>query len=164
MENSELRYDDFFVSVNDDYKDFVNTVKERVFEEGYTIIKMGSSKTNLYTVAFIQPKTRRGIANFYLRKRSFKMTISAKNCAKYPDVFSSLPEKMVVQIGKANPCLNLTDPGKCMDKCAGYEFNIGETLYQKCRFGCFQFDVNAENIPFLMDILETELKERAVNG
>jgi len=163
MENKELRYEDFFVSVNDEYKDFVSTVKEKVFEAGYTNIKMGSSKTNLYTAAFIQPKTRRGIANFYLRRRSFKMMISAKNCASYPDMLSRLPEKMVAQIGKASPCQNLTDPGKCMDKCSGYEFHIGEALYQKCRFGCFQFDVNVENIPFLLEFLETELKERTAD-
>ena len=162
MEKANIEFDDFFAGVNDEYKDFVNTVKERVLNEGYTKIKMGSSKTYIFTVAFIHPKTRRGIVNFYLRKRGMKIIISAKNCGKYPqDILGHLPENMVKQLDKAQPCQNITEPGKCMDKCIGYEFNIGDNLYQKCRFGSFRFNVDAESIPFFIELLEAELKERA---
>jgi len=54
---------------HDNYKDFVNAVSEKVLQENDSIIKIGSSKTNLFSVSFIQPKTRRGIVNFYLRKK-----------------------------------------------------------------------------------------------
>ena len=87
------------------------------------------------------------------------MIVSAKNCAKYPKVFLGLPQKMIAQIDKAQPCKNMMEGG-CMDKCIGYDFHIGETQYQKCRFGCFQFDVDAESIPFLLELLESELNER----
>jgi len=161
MENAELQFQDFFMAVNDEYKDFVHKVKERVLQEGYTIISIGTTKANPFVVGFTQPKTRRGIVKFYLRKRSFKMIISGKNCASYPGILSGLPEKMLQQIDKIQPCLNITTPGKCMDKCVGYDFYIGDVRHQKCRFGCFQFDVNPENIPFLMGLLEAELEERA---
>jgi len=160
MESTGLSYDDFFMSVKDEYKDFVREVNERVAEAGYTKINVGTNKTNLYKVAFAQPKTRKGIANFYLRKKGLKMTISAKHCADYPETFAAMNEEMKKQIDKAHDCKNLVEGGGCMDKCAGYNFRIGETPYQKCKFGCFLFDVEKENLPVLRTLLESELKAR----
>jgi len=160
MEKINEDFQDFLISVNDDYKVFVHTVHEMVLKENYTNIKVGSSKTNLFSVSYTQPKTRLGIVNFYVRKRGFKMVISARNCAKYPNVLLSMPEKMIKQIDKVQSCKNLLDPGTCMEKCAGYDFYIGKTHYQKCRFGCFKFDIDAESIPFLLELLKSEIKER----
>ena len=160
--STEYQFEDFLMSLPDEYKDFVHAVSEMVLQENYSNIKIKTSKSYIFSVAYSQPKTRRGIVTFYLRKRSFKIMVSAKNCAKYPDVLLSLPEKMVDQLAKGQHCLNMINPGTCMDKCAGYDFHIGEIHYQKCRFGCFQFDVDAESIPFLLKLLESELKERRI--
>jgi len=160
MDEVNIQFEDFLTSVNVDYKDFVNTVSEMVLQANYSNIKIGTSKTNIFSVSYSQPKTRLGIVNFYLRKKGLKIAVHAKNCAKYSDVLLGLPERMLSQIDKVQPCKNLIDPGACMGKCAGYDFHIGETHYQKCRFGCFQFDVDAESIPFLLELLENELKER----
>ncbi|MCL2621249.1 MAG: hypothetical protein FWD97_09995 [Defluviitaleaceae bacterium] len=157
---AELGFEEFFVAVNDEHKGFVNEINDIVTKENYTIIKVTSTKTNPFKVSYAQPKTRLGIVNFYLRKKSFKMMVSAKNCGKYPDVLGKLPEDMVSQLDKSSDCLNLKDPGKCMEKCSGYDFHIGDTHYQKCRFGCFQFDVTTENTPFLLEMVERELTER----
>jgi len=162
MEKVTYQFEDFLNSVNDDYKDFIMTVNKIVLQENYSNIKIGTSKTNLFSVSYSRPKTRLGIVNFMLRKRGFKMVISGRNCAKYPDMLLSLPDEMKNQIIKVQDCKNIIDPGTCMDKCIGYEFHIGEDHYQKCRFGCFQFDINNESIPFLLKLLEAELKERRV--
>ena len=162
MEKINEDFQDFLNSISDDYKDFVHTVHELVMKENYINIKVGSSKTNLFSVSYTQPKTRLGIVNFYVRKRGFKMVISARNCAKYSDLFLRMPEKMIKQIDKVQSCKNLLDPGTCMGKCAGYDFYIGDIHYQKCRFGCFKFDIDAESIPFLLELLQRELKERSV--
>jgi len=95
-----------------------------------------------------------------LRKKSFKISVFAGNFAKYPDVLSGLPESMINLLNKAHTCKNMTDPGKCMDKCIGYDFHIGDTHYQKCRFGCFQFNVDSESIPFLLEMIKSELEAR----
>ena len=158
MEN--LQFEDFFIGVHDDYKGFVSVINDMV-QKDYSNVKITTSKTDVFKVAYSQPKTRRGIVNFYLRKRGFKMAVFAKHCGNYPDVFAGLPEAMVAQIDKAGDCLNLKEPGKCMDKCAGYDFHVGENHYQKCRFGCFQFNVDAESIPFLTKMVERELVERS---
>jgi len=160
MEKLNEDFEDFLLSVNEGYKDFVRTVNELVLQENYINIKVKSSKTNLFTVSYSQPKTRLGIVNFYVRKKSFKMVISGRNCAKYPDVLKEMPEEMIKQIDKVQDCKNMLEPGTCMDKCIGYTFDIGDVHYQKCRFGCFRFDINEQSIPFLLKMLERELEER----
>ena len=70
------------------------------------------------------------------------------------------PRDEIQQLDKTNACINIETPGKCMAKCKGYDFYIGETHYQKCKFGCFQFDVDEESIPFLLELLKRELEER----
>ncbi|MCL2854330.1 MAG: hypothetical protein FWE21_01770 [Defluviitaleaceae bacterium] len=164
MDKIDYDYNDFFINVSDDFKDLVSTVDEMVRQASFINIKVTSSKTDPFKVAYSQPKTRRGIVNFYLRKRSFKMAVFAKNCSKYPSVINGLPAGMVNKLDKASNCQHLLNPGSCMEKCSGYDFYIGEKHYQKCRFGSFQFDVDAESVPFLLKMLESELAERGAES
>ena len=46
--------------------------------------------------------------------------------------------------------------------CIRYDIHIGAEQYQKCKFNSFQFNVNSESIPFLLELLKSELKERRV--
>jgi len=161
MEEINYLYEDFFMNVDNQYKDFVAQVNEMVLQEGYSKVAVSTSKTYLFSVKYTHPKTRRGIVNFTLRKKKGLMaTIFAVNHNKYPQILNGLPEKMVSQIAKKHSCGNITDPGSCMAKCVGYDFYIGETHYQKCRFGCFQFDVDAESVPILLEMLTNELEVR----
>ena len=157
MEKTNYQYEDFLMSVGDEYKDFVHTVNEILLREGCKV-KVDSSKTNLFSVKYTQG--RKGIFNFMLRKRGFKASVYAANFAEYPDVMNRLPESMVAQISKTPACKNMATPPTCWDGCVGYDIHIGEAQYQKCKFGCFQFDVNSESIPLLLELLESELKER----
>jgi len=157
MEQMNDQFEDFLMSVSDDYKEFVHTVNQILLQEGCKV-KVGSSKTNLFSVKYTQG--RKGIFNFMLRKRGFKVSVYAANYAKYPDVLNSLPENMVKQLAKTAACKNMDSPPTCWEGCIGYDIHIGEEQYQKCKFGCFQFDVNAESIPYLLTLLESELKER----
>jgi len=157
MEQANYQFEDFLMHVGEDYKDFVRTVNEILSQEGCKV-KVGSSKTNLFSVKYTQG--RRGIFNFMLRKRGFKASVYAANFAQYPDVLNSLPERMVKQLAKSSSCKNMATPATCWDGCIGYDIHIREEQYQKCKFGCFQFDVDAESIPFLITLLEHELKAR----
>ena len=157
MGDTNYQFEDFLMGVKDEYKDFVLTVNEILLQQGCKV-SIGSSKTNLFAVKYTQG--RRGIFNFMLRKRGFKASVYAANFVQYPKVLDRMPESMVSQIAKVQPCKNMTDPGKCMDKCIGYDFHIRETHYQRCKFNCFQFNVDTESIPFLLELLESELEAR----
>ena len=157
MEQTNYQFEDFLMSVGEEYKDFVLTVNELLLQEGCKV-KIGSTKTNLFSVKYTQG--RKGVFNFMLRKRGMKASVYAANFAQYPDVINSLPESMVQQIAKTSDCKNMASPPTCWDGCVGYDIHIGAEQYQKCKFGCFQFDVNAESIPILLAWLQRELKER----
>lgn len=145
------------MSVDDAHKDFVMAIQERLLGDGCKV-KIGSSKTNLFSVKYTQG--RKGVFNFMLRKKGLKSSVYAANYTQYPDVLNKLPESMVAQIAKTSACKNMLDPPTCWDGCIGYDIAIGDKRYQKCRFSCFQFDVNAESIPFLLELLESELAAR----
>jgi len=157
MEQLDYQFQDFFMHVSDEYKDFVLNVHERLLQEGCKV-KIASSKTVLFSVKYTQG--RKGVFNFMLRKKSFKASVYAHSHAKYPDLLNRMPESMVDQFSKAQPCQNMTNPGTCMDRCIGYDFHIRETHYQRCKFGGFQFNVDAESIPFLLELLQSELDAR----
>jgi len=156
----EHQFEDFLMSVNDEYRDFVTTIHKMVIQDGYDKVTISSSKTNLFSVKYTHPKTRRGIVNFTLKKRGFKISVFAANFAKYPDALNRLPESMENQITKTPSCKNIMEPGTCMGKCIGYDFHINEAHYQKCKFNCFQFNVDAESIPLLLELIERELAAR----
>jgi len=67
---------------------------------------------------------------------------------------------MVKQIAKASDCKNMSDAPTCWEGCTGYAIPIREEQYQKCKFGCFQFNVDAESIPLLLALLKSELDAR----
>ena len=157
MEQANYQFEDFLMSADEAHTDFVTTIHETLLQEGCKV-KVGSSKTNLFSVKYTQG--RRGVFNFMLRKKGLKASVYAANFAQYPDVLNRLPESMVQQIAKTSSCKNMLNPPTCWDGCIGYDIPIGNEQYQRCKFGCFQFDVNAESIPFLVELLESELKAR----
>ena len=153
----ENQFLEFYHGVSDEYKGFVTTIHEKLLKEGCNV-KISSNKTNLFSVKYAQG--RKGVFLFMLRKKGLKASVYAGNFAQYPDVLNSLPETMATQIKKSSNCVNVMRPGKCRDRCIGYDINIKEELYQKCKYDCFQFDVDARSIPALLELLESELEER----
>jgi len=119
--------------------------------------KITSSKTNPFLFAYTQK--RKGVMSLYLRKKGLKARINVNNLVKYPDVLSALPEEMITQLDNAHVCKNMVGE-KCWEGCVGYDFHIGETHYQKCKYDCFTFDVNQESMPFLFSLIENELNAR----
>ena len=153
----EHQFLEFFTGVSDEYKDFVTKIHERLLQEGCSV-KISSNKTNIFSVKYAQG--RKGVFLFMLRKKGLKASLYAGNFTQYPDVLNNLPESMKTQISKSSNCINIMKPGKCRDRCIGYDINIGEDLYRKCKYDCFQFDVNDQSIPGLLELLESELEAR----
>jgi len=163
MSNTVYQFEDFLeflTEVDDDCRSFVTEVHKRLLQRNCKI-KISSTKAYPFQVAYTMPKSRKGILNFYLRKKGLKVRITIINPAKHSDVLNNLPEKMVSQIKKKNICKEACGEKKCFDNCiGGYNFHIRETHYRRCRFDCFQLDVDTESIPFFLELLESELKER----
>ena len=162
MSRAKYQLEDFVILVNDDYKDFVNIIHEMLLQEGYKF-KIQTTKSYGLHISYSQPKikTVKGIIVYLLvRDGKLMIRINADNHDKYPDVLNRLPENIVSQIDKADTCMKSIDPQKCWQGCIGYDFHIGSRHYQKCLVNCFLLDVDSESIPFLIELIECESKER----
>jgi len=162
MEALNYQFEDFLASVDDEYKDFVVTVNELLLQEGCKV-KIAPSKTSIFTVKYTQGKTRRGMLNFTLNKKGLRVSLFAGNFEKYPDVLNNLHENMASAIAKSPICKNMMGPKKCSwADCIGYNIYIGKEHYQKCRYSCFQFYVDVESIPSLLNMLKSEIEARRI--
>jgi len=162
MSTTEYQFSDFLGflgEVANEYTGFVMDVHEKLMQMGCKV-KISSTKAYPYQLAYTMPKSRKGILNFYLRKKGLKVRVTINDPEKHADVLGRLPEQMVSQIEKKDDCRKLVAGNNCWDKCSGFDFHIGERRHQKCYFYCFQFDVDTESIPFFVALLERELEER----
>ena len=163
MDKKKYEFEEFLEEVNflewvsSEDKKFITDVHEMLVQKDCKV-KITSSKTNPFLLAFTQK--RKGVMSLYLRKKGLKARINVNNLEKYPDLVNSLPETMVNQLDKSSKCKNMIEGQKCWDGCIGYDFHLGETHYQKCKFSCFQFDVEEESIPVLFELLNSELNAR----
>ena len=162
MSSTEYQFSDFLGflgEVADDYMGFVIDVHEKLIQMGCKV-KISSTKAYPYQLAYTMPKSRKGILNFYLRKKGLKVRVTVSDPEKHSNLLNRLPEKMLNQIEKKDDCRKLTLGHTCWESCSGFDFHIGERHYEKCYFYCFQFDVDTESIPFFYALLEGEIRER----
>lgn len=159
MEKAVYQFEDFLAEVKQDYEDFVTKIHEALVQDGYKVKIV--SKVSGFLVSYSHSKTKRVILNFLFRRKGLLIRLYADNFNKYTDFLDRLPEKMEKEIEKAPVCKRLTNPEDCSPKCImGYDFFIKDKHYQKCRYSCFQFEINPESIPVLSDFVENERKER----
>ena len=159
MAKEQYQFDDFLSEVNPDHREFVTKVHESLIGDRYKA-KI-ESKASGFFVSYSHPKTKRSMVNFFFRKKGFYTRIYADNTGKYPDFLCTLPGTMKKEIDKSPVCKRLVDPDACNPKCIlGYDFSVGDNHYQKCRYSCFQFEVNPDSIPFIVDFVEHEQTER----
>jgi len=155
----QYRFEDFLTCVDPAFKKFAVGVHESLLRESYKI-KIESRASGI-TVSYSHPKTRRGVLNFFFHKKKLLTRIYADNLARYNNFINRIPERMEKEISKATLCKRLVNQGECNPKCIkGYDFFIGNSRYQMCRYNCFEFEVNAESIPVLTEFIENERKER----
>ena len=162
MAKAKYQIEDFLMTVNDDFRDFVITVHEMLLQEGYKL-KVQSTKSYGLHITYSEPKikTVKGIIVYFLvRDGKLMIRINADNLEKYSHSLNCLPEKMVSQIEKADDCIKMKDPQRCWQGCMGYDFQIGEKHFQKCLINCFLLDVDAESMTYILDLVKSESKER----
>ncbi|MCL2353703.1 MAG: hypothetical protein FWC69_03640 [Defluviitaleaceae bacterium] len=162
MPNAKYQFEDFLETINDDCKSLVVAVHKMLLEDGYKA-KIQITKSTGLQLSYHQPKikTTAGIIlTFFLHGDELVIRIYGKHHKAYPKALDSLPESIAKQIDKADDCIKFIDPQKCWKGCGGYSFYIRGKLYQKCITNCFQISFNAENMPYLLEIIKCESKER----
>jgi len=154
-----IEFEEFFVDVPDEYKEFMSAKHGILKENGYKL-KVERKATGLFA-SYSHPKTKRSVLNFFFRKNGFYARIYADNHGKYKDFLDNLPERMEKEIAKSTDCKRLIDPADCNQKCImGYDFYIRSTHYKKCRYNCFQFAVNKESAEILSAFADNEINGR----
>ena len=165
MPKTKYQLDDFLALVDVNYKDYITEVHEMMMQEGYKL-KIQSTKTYGLHISYSQPKIKsvKGIIIYFLiQGEKLMIRINADHHAKYPEVLNRLPNKILDQMDKADDCKKFIDPEKCWQGCGGYDVHVGEKHYKKCILNCFLLDVDADNFPFLVELIKSEVKQRAVS-
>jgi len=159
MDKPTYQFSDFLADVRPDYHGFAEGIHASLLAAGYKM-KM-ERKANGFLVSYAHPETRRSLLNFVFRKHALVVRIYADHLGGYMDFLRALPEAMEKEISRAPVCKRLIDPADCNSRCPmGYDFFVGETQYKKCRYSCFMFPVNPENIPVLEEFIALERKAR----
>lgn len=152
-------FDQFLAEVNPEHLPFVMGIHEALLRKGYST-KVELAK-NGFVVSYLQPKTKKTLLNYVFRKGGMQARVYGDHFAQYLPVVQTLPPTMVKQIAKQPDCKRLLNPTSCNSRCTmGFAFTIDETLYQKCRYGCFLFPVTSESIPYLQSLIESEAAAR----
>jgi hypothetical protein len=163
MPKAKYQLEDFLALVEDDCRGFVITIHDLLLQHGYKL-KVQSTKTYGLHVSYWQPKIKSviGIIVYFLvRDGKLMIRINADNHKKYSDALNRLPENIVSQVAQADDCMKKIDPQRCWKGCSGYDFRIGSNHYHKCLLNCFLFNVDSGSMPFLIELIENESKERA---
>ena len=159
MENHALQFEDFLLQIPAHAQGFAEGVHARLTGMGYRC-KI-ESKPSGVLVSYGHPKSRRVILNFLARKKGVFTRIYGDNHAAYADFLRALPQGMEGDIRRAANCKRLRNPEDCNSRCPmGYDFFVGDTHYQKCRYSCFQFLATPESIPVIGEFVERELAVR----
>ena len=162
MPKAKYQLEDFLGIVNEDAKEFVLVVHEKMMQEKYKP-KIQIMKSTGLQLSYAEPKAK-GVSGivliFFMREDKLMIRIYAKNHKTYPDVLNNLPEAIAGQIENAPDCVKFLDPNKCWKGCIGFDFNIRGQQYQKCYVACFQFAVDAKINSQFLELIESEVKLR----
>ena len=152
-------FDQFLTDVSPDNLPFVLEAHENLSQKGYRT-KVALAK-NGYVLSYLHPKTKKTLLNYVFRKSGMLLRLYGDHYESYLDLVGSLPGPILTQIGKHPDCKRLLDPLACSSRCPmGYAFMAGDTLYRKCRYGCFLLPVNGETAPHLRALIERETRAR----
>ena len=162
MPKAKYQLDDFLTLVGDDYRNYILQAHEIMMQEGYKL-KIQTTKQYGLHITYWQPKVKSVtgiVAYFLVQNDKLMVRINANNHAKYSDALNSLPDNILNQMDEADECKKFIDPQKCWAGCGGYDIRIGNRHYQKCLINCFLLVVDTSSFPFLLKLIENEIKQR----
>lgn len=155
MGNGKLTFEDFIVTVDNEYRDFVNDLHHTLISCG-CVLEVKEAKSG-YLASYQHNK--KAVANYVFRKKGLIVRIYANHLGSYMKFLDTLPDGMLQTIKAAPVCKRLINPDACNSKCAmGYDFLICEEHLQKCRNNAFMFLVCEDYNPFIKTFLENEIE------
>ncbi|MCL2363757.1 MAG: hypothetical protein FWC71_03735 [Defluviitaleaceae bacterium] len=157
MPKEKITYEQFFAVVDPHNQPFVQAIHDQLAQAGCKIAF--EPKAIGFMASYKYGKPPKAFLNFVFRKHGMLARIYGECIAQYPEFLQSLPPEMTASIHKAGDCARLINDG-CSPKCTGYDFHIGDTHFQKCRYSCFEFLVSPESKPYIQKFIELELKQR----
>ena len=162
MAQEKFSYEQFLAAVLDEHDHaFVQDLHNYLLENGCKAT-FEEKKTGLLS-SHKHTKTKKSVLNLLLKKHGLLVRIYGENIDKYPDFLDTLSQEMVQSIDGAGVCKRLGGgESKCVAKCSGYDFKIGDAHFQRCRYNCFEFLVTPESAPYIRQFVENELSERNV--
>jgi len=157
MAKEKITYEQFFAVVDKENQPFVQALHDELVKLGCKVAF--EPKAIGFMASYKYGKPPKALLNFVFRKHGMLARIYGENIAHYLEFLQTMPAVMQQSIDSAGDCTRLTK-NACSPKCVGYDFHIGESHYQKCRYNCFEFLVNAESKPYIKSFIENELKQR----
>ena len=157
MAQEKITFEQFIQAVDADNKPFVQDLHKHLLENGCKVTF--EEKKNGHLASYKYGKPPKALLNFIFRKQGMLTRIYGERIGEYPDFLNTLPPVMVQHFEKAGDCGRLVN-NTCSTKCTGYDFTIGDSHFQKCRYNCFEFLMTEESNPYIKTFVEHELKER----
>jgi len=164
MTKTKRTIEDFLETVEDNYKDFVRELNEILLAEEYKL-RIQMTKNNGLSVSYTKPKMKWRLLGLSIRDNQLVIHINTEHYKKFPDLLNNMPEVVKEHMENVYTCPKITNLNKCWKSCEpGYDFKVKGKSYQACRYDCFKMKVNKENIPFLVELIEREIRERIVSS
>jgi len=157
MKTEKITFEQFFESVDESNKPFVQDLHNFLLENGCKVAF--EEKKSGFLASYKYGKPPRAFMNFIFRKQGMLARIYGERISNYPDFLNTLPAEMAKAVENSGDCKRLISGG-CSPKCVGYDFTIGDTHFQKCRYNCFEFLLTEESKPTIKAFIEHEIKER----
>ena len=157
MAQEKIGFEQFIQAVDEDNKSFVENLHAYMLEKGCKVTF--EEKKNGYLASYKHGKPPKAAMNFLFKKQGMLTRIYGEHISSYPDFLNSLPNEMIASVEKSGECKRITQ-NKCSPKCIGYDFKIGVSHFQKCRYSCFEFLMTNESNPFIKEFVEREIEER----
>ncbi|MCL2350630.1 MAG: hypothetical protein FWC67_04020 [Defluviitaleaceae bacterium] len=154
MALGKIDFEHFLANVDPEHYDFVINLHEMLLNHSKAAF---DEKKTGYLGSYKYNKTKKALINLLIEHGVLGVRIYGENLETSD--LQELTEDMTAQLIKAPVCQQLVH-GKCSPKCRGYEFNIGEDFFQKCRYGCYKFTVTNENAAHIKELIEQEIQRR----
>ena len=155
VNKQEQNLKDFLALVNDNDKEFVIKVNEIMMTNNATS-KVEHRKT-FSVINYKDSKTKKVITSVTIKKEKLSVKIVGYNAMNYESFLEELPTTMVETIETAPDCKRMIDPSTCWQACEmGTVFNMNGVNLAKCRYHCFEFDVESANKESIYSLVETE--------
>jgi hypothetical protein len=159
MAKEKYTYQQFFETVEPPDIEAVQQLHALMERHGCGL-KIEAAKQG-FVVSYLDPKTKKTVANLVFRKNGLHLRLYADHAAQYAELVAALPEKTLAQLDKAPNCKRLMDIAPCSPYCVmGADFELRGTRYQKCRFNAFLMPLAGENFQGLMAMTARELELR----